>query len=204
MHRLPFTLKFRIVAFALLLILAAAGTLSAQPAAQTPAPQQAAQAAPPATSQTQGAADKPAQAAPRAADLPVFNVNVLVTAPRVDIPLNEMPAATAVVSPAVLSAMPRAIAAEEASRAVPGVKVDNQADGERVHVSIRGQGLLTERGIRGIKVLLDGLPLNDPTGFAPDLFDVDWSAIDRIEVVRGPASALYGGGGRRRDHHHHP
>jgi hypothetical protein len=38
-----------------------------------------------------------------------------------------------------------------------GVKVDNQADGERVHVSIRGEGLLTERGVRGIKVLLDGL-----------------------------------------------
>lgn len=72
--------------------------------------------------------------------------------------------------------------------------MDNQADGERVHTSIRGQGLLTERGIRGIKVLLDGVPLNDPTGFAPDLFDVDWSTIQQIEVIRGPASALYGGG----------
>ncbi len=56
---------------------------------------------------------------------------------------------------------------------MPGVKVDNQADGERVHLSIRGQGILTETGIRRIKVVLDGLPLNDPTGFAPDLFDVD-------------------------------
>jgi iron complex outermembrane receptor protein len=77
---------------------------------------------------------------------------------------------------------------------VPGVKVDNQADGERVHLSIRGQGLLTARGIRGITVLLDGLPLNDPSGFAPDLFDVDWSAVQRVEVFRGVASAFYGGG----------
>ena len=90
--------------------------------------------------------------------------------------------------------MPRAVGAEEAFALVPGMKVDNQADGERVHMSIRGQGLLTERGIRGIKVLLDGLPLNDPTGFAPDLFDVDWQAVQRIEVLRGSASALYGGG----------
>ena len=72
--------------------------------------------------------------------------------------------------------------------------MDNQADGERVHLSIRGQGILTERGIRGITVLLDGLPLNDPTGFVPDLFDVDWAEVSRIEVVRGPSSALYGGG----------
>ena len=78
---------------------------------------------------------------------------------------------------------------------MPGVRVDNQADGERVHISIRGIGVLTERGIRGIKVLMDGLPLNDPTGVAPDLFDVDWSTVDHVEVLRGPAAALYGGGG---------
>jgi iron complex outermembrane recepter protein len=126
--------------------------------------------------------------------VPPLNVEVTVTAARIDVPLKENPAATSVVTEPALKSMPRAIAAEEAFRTVPGVKVDNQADGERVHISIRGQGLLTERGIRGIKVLLDGLPLNDPTGFAPDLFDVDWSTVRRIEVVRGPASALYGGG----------
>jgi iron complex outermembrane recepter protein len=119
---------------------------------------------------------------------------VLVTASRVEIPLKEAPAATAIVPQEVLRTMPRGIAAEEALKLVPGIKVDNQADGERVHLSIRGQGLLTERGIRGIKVLLDGLPLNDPTGFVPDLFDVDWSAVQHIEIIRGPSSALYGGG----------
>jgi len=119
---------------------------------------------------------------------------VVVTAPRIEIPLNETPAATTVVPGELLKAMPRGIGAEEALKSVPGIKVDNQADGERVHLSIRGQGLLTERGIRGIKVLLDGLPLNDATGFAPDLFDVDWSTVQHIGVFRGPASALYGGG----------
>jgi len=119
---------------------------------------------------------------------------VVVTAPRIEIPLNETPAATTVVPREFLDKMPRGIGAEEALKLVPGMKIDNQADGERVHLSIRGQGLLTERGIRGIKVLLDGLPLNDPTGFAPDLFDVDWSTVQHIGVFRGPASALYGGG----------
>ncbi|HEY3382496.1 MAG TPA: TonB-dependent receptor [Vicinamibacterales bacterium] len=126
--------------------------------------------------------------------LPRVDVEVVVTAPRMEIPLKENPAATTVITGETLESMPRGIGAEEALQFVPGVKVDNQADGERVHLSIRGQGLLTERGIRGVKVLLDGLPLNDPTGFAPDLFDVDWATVQRIEVLRGSASALYGGG----------
>jgi outer membrane receptor protein involved in Fe transport len=119
---------------------------------------------------------------------------VVVMAPRVGVPVKENPSAASVVTEEQLEVLPRSIGAEEALRLVPGVKVDNQADGERVHLSIRGQGLLTERGVRGIKVLLDGIPLNDPSGFAPDLFDVDWANVQRIEVIRGPSSALYGSG----------
>ncbi|MBE3073206.1 MAG: TonB-dependent receptor plug domain-containing protein, partial [Acidobacteria bacterium] len=126
--------------------------------------------------------------------VPPVNFDVVVAAPRIDIPLKQSPAATSVVTEETLATMPKGIGADEAFKLVPGVKVDNQADGERVHLSIRGQGLLTERGIRGIKILLDGLPLNDPTGFAPDLFDVDWQTVRRVEVFRGPSSALFGGG----------
>ena len=118
---------------------------------------------------------------------------VVVTAPRMVLPLREIPFATSIVGQEVVRNLPRAIAMDEAMKLVPGVKVDNQANGSRVHLSIRGQGILTERGIRGIKILLDGIPLNDPTGFAPDFFDVDYSTIERIEVLRGPAASLYGG-----------
>jgi outer membrane receptor protein involved in Fe transport len=119
---------------------------------------------------------------------------LVVSVARTSVPLLENPAATTVVGPRDLEAMPRTVAVDEALRMVPGVKVDNQADGERGHMSIRGQGILSERGLRGIKVLQDGLPLNDPTGFAPDLYDVDWSDVERIEVLRGPGASLYGGG----------
>ncbi len=135
------------------------------------------------------------EAAPANPDEPLplrFDDQVTVTAVRDQLQLREIPSATSVVDAVDLAALPRGIAAEEALRMVPGVKTDNQADGERVHLSIRGQGLLTERGVRGIAVLLDGLPVNDPSGFAPDLFDVDWDAVDRIEVVRGVSSSLYG------------
>ncbi len=139
----------------------------------------------------------PTPSAPAQADTPVV-VNpftVVVTATRQTIPLKENPAATTVVGQQDLSSLPRGVAADEALAGVPGIRIDNQGDGERVHLSIRGQGVLTESGVRGIKVLLDGLPLNDPTGVAPDLYDVDWSTVDRVEVLRGPAGALYGGGG---------
>jgi vitamin B12 transporter len=45
-------------------------------------------------------------------------------------------------------------------------------------------------------ILLDGIKLNDPTttrGSAYDLSSIDVSQIERIEVLRGPASAVYGG-----------
>ncbi|HVN57332.1 MAG TPA: TonB-dependent receptor [Bacteroidales bacterium] len=119
---------------------------------------------------------------------------VIVTASRVAMPLNMNPGAVSLVSAPVLSTMPRTVAVDEALRLVPGVRIDNQADGSRVHLSIRGQGILSEHGLRGIKVLLDGIPLNDPSGFASDLYDIDWAAVNRVEVLRGPSASLYGGG----------
>ncbi|HUI31341.1 MAG TPA: TonB-dependent receptor [Candidatus Acidoferrales bacterium] len=119
---------------------------------------------------------------------------VVVSAPRIDLPLKATPFSVSLVDSEELGVLPRAVAIDEALKLVPGVKVDNQANGERVHLSIRGQGILTETGIRSIKFLLDGLPINDPTGFAPDLFDVDFDNVARIEVLRGPAASFYGGG----------
>jgi iron complex outermembrane receptor protein len=137
---------------------------------------------------------RPAAPPARADTLPITLRPIVVTAPRIEVPLRENPAATQVVGVERLDLMPRGISVEEAVALVPGVKVDNQANGRRVHLSIRGQGILSERGIRGTKVLLDGLPLNDPSGFAGDLYDVDWPTVDRVEVQRGPGASLYGGG----------
>ncbi|NOX16821.1 MAG: TonB-dependent receptor [Chlorobi bacterium] len=120
---------------------------------------------------------------------------VVVSVSRIPIILKSAPGAVSLVTSRTLSVMPKTIGAEEALRLVPGVRIDNQHNGERVHISIRGQGILTERGIRGVAVLLDGIPLNDPSGFAPDLYDIDWETVKTIEVFRGPAAGLYGSGG---------
>jgi iron complex outermembrane receptor protein len=123
----------------------------------------------------------------------VYPTEIVVTAPRMNIPMRELPFSTSIAGYDIMRNIPRSIAVDEPMKLVPGVKVDNQANGSRVHLSIRGQGILTERGIRGIKILLDGLPINDPTGFAPDFFDIDFATVERIEVLRGPAASLYGG-----------
>jgi len=120
---------------------------------------------------------------------------VVITANRLPVMMKSDPGSISLVTPEILSIMPKSIGAEEALRLVPGVRIDNQHDGERVHLSIRGQGILTERGLRGIGVLIDGIPTNDPSGFAPDLYDVDWATVRMIEVLRGPSAGLYGGGG---------
>ncbi|NPA43969.1 MAG: TonB-dependent receptor [Chlorobi bacterium] len=121
--------------------------------------------------------------------------NVIIKANRMPIVLKNNPGAISLVNSDVLYDMPKTIGVEEALRLVPGVRVDNQHNGERVHMSIRGQGILTERGLRGIGVVLDGIPINDPSGFAPDLYDVDWETVDKIEVLRGPSTGLYGSSG---------
>ena len=120
---------------------------------------------------------------------------VVITSNRMPVILKKNPIAVSLVTPRTLSVMPKTIGAEEALRLVPGVRINNQHNGERVHISIRGQGILTERGLRGIGVLLDGIPINDPSGFAPDLYDVDWETVRKIEVLRGPSASLYGSSG---------
>jgi len=117
---------------------------------------------------------------------------VVINALRMNIPLREIPAAISVVNPGQLKTMPKCIGAEDALRLVPGVRIDNGTGGSRVHVYMRGQGVLTESGFRGIGVFIDGISINNPGGFAPDLYDVDWETVSNIEVVKGLAASMYG------------
>ncbi len=117
---------------------------------------------------------------------------IVVSALRINIPLREIPAAISVVSPRQLTSLTKTIAADDALRLVPGVRIDNGTGGSRVHVYMRGQGVLTESGFRGIGVFIDGISINSPGGFAPDLYDVDWETVKTVEVVKGLAASMYG------------
>ena len=81
---------------------------------------------------------------------------------------------------------------EEALRGLPGVQVQNRfnpAIGERV--AIRGFGARAQFGLRGIRVVVDGIPATLPDGQS-SLDHLDIGSLGRVEAIRGPASALFG------------
>ena len=81
---------------------------------------------------------------------------------------------------------------EEPLRGIAGVQLDNRnniALGERL--TIRGFGARTQFGVRGVRVEVDDVPATMPDGQTA-LTHIDPAAIGSVEVLRGPASALYG------------
>lgn len=83
---------------------------------------------------------------------------------------------------------------DEALANIPGVVVANRHNyALDQRVSIRGAGSRANFGLRGVKVLLDGIPQSLPDGQS-QLTNVDLGALSRVEVLRGSASSLYGNG----------
>ncbi len=83
---------------------------------------------------------------------------------------------------------------DEALANIPGVVVANRYNyALDQRVSIRGAGSRANFGLRGVKVLLDGIPQSLPDGQS-QLTNVDLAAIGSVEVLRGSASSLYGNG----------
>jgi vitamin B12 transporter len=110
---------------------------------------------------------------------------VVVTATRVPMPVDAVASAVTVVTGRELELRGiRTVA--EALRNVPGAAVVETG-------SFGGQTALFLRGGESdyVKVLVDGVPQNQPGG-AFDFADLTIDNVDRIEIVRGPASVLYG------------
>ena len=75
---------------------------------------------------------------------------------------------------------------------VPGLTIlDRSNYAQDLQLSIRGFGARAAFGIRGIRLLIDGIPATTPDGQGQGS-SVSLTSMDRIEVLRGPLAQLYG------------
>jgi len=115
----------------------------------------------------------------------------VVTASRVEQNLSEVPLAVSVVS---LDQIQRRqmLSLDESLLRVPGLYFSNRYNFSRdLRIAIRGFGARANFGVRGIEVSVDGIPSTAADGQTA-LDDLDLASVSRVEVIRGPASALYG------------
>lgn len=119
---------------------------------------------------------------------------VRVTITRTDAQADLAPWAVGVVTAEQLRGGRATLGVDEALSSVPGVVVSNRYNySVDQRLSIRGAGSRANFGMRGVKVLLDGVPQSLPDGQS-QLTNIDLGDISRVEVLRGSASSLYGNG----------
>jgi vitamin B12 transporter len=111
---------------------------------------------------------------------------VVVTASRTDQTLNQVLAASTVIDRAEIERLqPRSLA--DLLRGTPGVSIaNNGGPGKATSVFLRG----TEAD--HVLVLVDGVKIGSATSGTAALQDIPVDQIERIEIVRGPYSSLYG------------
>jgi iron complex outermembrane receptor protein len=101
------------------------------------------------------------------------------------------PVATSVADTAAIR-QGRTVGLDEPLRMMPGVQAATRYGLADVRLGIRGSAANTLLGVRGVGVLLDGIPITEPDG-AGRLDLIELAAVRSIEVVRGPESARYAG-----------
>lgn len=139
------------------------------------------------------AALAPAVAAAQADTTRVVPLDSLrVSIARSPVAADRLPAALSTLDAADIRSGRPNLGLDEALDRVPGLVVNNRYNfslGNRI--AIRGLGARAAFGVRGVRVIADGIPLTMPDG-QTNLNNLDLGSAGRIDVLRGPSSALHG------------
>ncbi|MGE8637794.1 MAG: TonB-dependent receptor plug domain-containing protein, partial [Achromobacter sp.] len=117
---------------------------------------------------------------------------VVVTGTRLGTAVLDTPASVDVVDGAAMRRGQPGINLSEGLAGVPGLQIQNRQNyAQDLQISSRGFGARSTFGVRGVRLYVDGIPATMPDGQG-QTSNIDIGSIDRVEVLRGPFSALYG------------
>jgi iron complex outermembrane receptor protein len=118
--------------------------------------------------------------------------DIVITATRVAMPAFDVPASISDVPATELRRDALGINLADDIGSVPGLLARNRNNyAQDQQISIRGIGASSTFGVRGVRIYQDGIPQTGPDGQGQvSQFNLD--SAQRIEVLRGPFSALYG------------
>jgi iron complex outermembrane receptor protein len=117
---------------------------------------------------------------------------VVVTANREEQRSFDAPAAIQGVGRETIETAGPRINLSESMNRVPGITVLNRQNyAQDLQLSIRGSGSRSPFGIRGARLIVDGIPATMPDGQG-QASTISLPSAERIEVLRGPLAQLYG------------
>lgn len=133
---------------------------------------------------------QPAPAAPAAGSRVLQEVTVSAT--RVERDPMDLPVAIDTVDAITIREGNAQVNLSEALGRVPGLAVQNRQNyAQDLQVSSRGFGARASFGVRGVRLIADGIPATMPDGQG-QAASFNLPTASRIEVMRGPFSSLYG------------
>jgi len=117
---------------------------------------------------------------------------VVVSASRSEQSIFDAPGSIDAVNRERIEASGPQINISESLGLIPGINVANRNNyAQDLQISIRGFGSRAPFGVRGVRLMVDGLPQSLPDGQG-QTSQFAASSTSRIEVLRGPLAALYG------------